>query len=177
MHRRSAQPTHSCHLSDVHLARSVRWIMSEEHRRDFLLGCLRPAHLLPLGLRILHATLHSCPDRGKLQPTEDTGCLQECFAHWNSLPIETVQCDAACNHQTQVLFLNPVDALSQLLCASGQTRNLQHNDGNQTLLPASPAACMTIAIARSLDKPLAFAGIVASKTRCIPPTWLAALIH
>ena len=62
IHRRSAQLTHSCQLTDVEIPIDVLRVVPQEDRWDVCLRYPRPANLSPFGLGVLHATPYSRPD-------------------------------------------------------------------------------------------------------------------
>lgn len=102
--------------------------MLEKHRGNIIFSRLWPSDFFALGLRILHSTLHPCPDHGQFQLAEHTSHLQKSFADWIDLTIPAINRYAAYYDQTEVFFTYDVNDLAKLLRGSRQPAYLQRDD-------------------------------------------------
>ena len=103
--------------------------MLVKHSRNVILGGWLAPNLLALGSGILHATAHPCPNHRQFQLAEHTSHLKESLTHGVCLAFSTINGDAPHNDQAQMLLPDDVNDFAQLLCASGQSADLQGDDG------------------------------------------------
>lgn len=102
--------------------------MPQERCRNVIAGQVRPADLRVLGFCICHSGAHPCAYHSKLQLAEHACHLQKSLCHWVCVAAAAVHCNTADNDKTQVLFADGFNDFTELLCASGKTRNLQRDD-------------------------------------------------
>ena len=95
--------------------------MLVEYRRNVILCRVRSADLLSFALGIRHAGLHSGPDDGEFQFSEDRTHLNEGLAHRLDVPVPAINSDASEDFQTQMLGLDDVDDFAELLRRTAQT--------------------------------------------------------
>ena len=100
-----------------------------EHSRDIILGGGPSADMFALRLGVFHPAFHPCANHRQFQLTENASHLEKRFAHRVCLSVPAINRDAPHNHQPQALFADGVDNLTQLLCASAQSADLQGDDG------------------------------------------------
>ena len=80
-------------------------VLIEDRWNIVLCGGLA-AYLLALGLGVGDARPHTRPYEGQFQLIEDGRHLKEGGAHGVHVPIAAIHCDAAQDHQPQVLLLD-----------------------------------------------------------------------
>lgn len=130
INRWPAQSAHPRQLTHIHLSIHKRLVVPEKHRWYIVLCGWPSANPLALALGVLHPTFHPGAYHRQLQLTEHPCHLQECFAHWVGLSASAINGDAPHNDQSQMLFANYINNFTELLCASGQSADLQGDDGS-----------------------------------------------
>lgn len=73
------------------------------------------AYLFALGLGVGDARPHARPYEGQFQLIEDGRHLKEGCAHGVHIPIAAINCDAAQDHQPQVLLLDGFQYAAEFL--------------------------------------------------------------
>ena len=128
IHRRPTQPTNPRQLAHIHFPFNKSGIMLVKHCRNAFSCALRPANLLSFCLCILHPAAYPRPDHRKLQLSKHTAHLNKRLTHRINLTFAAIDCDAAHNDQSQMLFLHRLQYFAKLLRATAETAHFERDD-------------------------------------------------